>query len=406
MLFVGVHIPNIPNELLSLENIDLEKDVQQLKEKISEKLHFLHEPKNLEIVYKGNTLDDDSIKLSEIIRVDKETVHCFRKTKKYEPYAPPADIKSETNIARVQELFNVIAHIQINVNSRVNILQKIVAAYPEFRRNLGAQALIRDSVLFNTLHQPEVIKQVAHSYPIICEAATFIVDTIKKELARNMETTAIYNEPATDSTNSSEDDGSSGSASADVSANSENARLSTITRNHLQAALAQIGFGSANSLSNIAQRNTDTSAVASGSGSSAPLSNSASGERISSELLRSQLESVMNNITARANASGTGTSAVQRQENPTPERMDTAEPAEQAATRPSTTGNDAPMNIQDTSEDGSGDLPYFYRTHQYADQLRTMAQMGFVNYAENLVYLNLANGSIENAISLLMGAMN
>ena len=98
-------------------------------------------------------------------------------------------MSSPANITRIHELFNVIAHTQINVNSRVNILQKVLAKYPEFRHNLGAQALIRDSVLFNTLHHPEVVKNISETYPIICEAAPFMVDTIKKELARSSSTT-------------------------------------------------------------------------------------------------------------------------------------------------------------------------------------------------------------------------
>lgn len=137
----------------------------------------------IELVYNGSALDDDQ-KLEGVIHPNA-TVHCFRKTKKYVPYKPTEQAAATAATAQVQELFNVTAHIQINVNSRVNILQKILAEYPEFRRNLGAQALIRDSVLFNTLHQPEVIKKISENYPIICEAAPFIVDTIKKELTRN-----------------------------------------------------------------------------------------------------------------------------------------------------------------------------------------------------------------------------
>lgn len=74
---------------------------------------------------------------------------------------------------------------QINVQSRMNILQKILDEYPEFRRNLGAQALIRDSVLFNSLDKYDVIKKVSQNYPLICDAADFIVKTVKKEITKN-----------------------------------------------------------------------------------------------------------------------------------------------------------------------------------------------------------------------------
>lgn len=138
-----------------------------------------------DICYLGNMLDDDT-KLSATMKPNA-LVHCFRKIKGYTPYVPPA--ASDINTKHIQELFSLTSHLQISVTSRFNILQKILAEYPEFRRNLGAQALIRDSVLFNMLHEPEVVQNLVRDYPLICEAASFIVDTIRKELARNSSAT-------------------------------------------------------------------------------------------------------------------------------------------------------------------------------------------------------------------------
>lgn len=138
-----------------------------------------------DICYLGNMLDDDT-KLSATMKPNA-IVHCFRKIKGYTPYVPPA--ASDINTKHIQELFSLTSHLQISVTSRFNILQKILAEYPEFRRNLGAQALIRDSVLFNMLHEPEVVQNLVRDYPLICEAASFIVDTIRKELARNSSAT-------------------------------------------------------------------------------------------------------------------------------------------------------------------------------------------------------------------------
>lgn len=140
---------------------------------------------NTDICYLGNMLDDDT-KLSATMKPNA-VVHCFRKLKAYKPYVPPA--ASDINTKHIQELFSLTSHLQISVTSRFNILQKILAEYPEFRRNLGAQALIRDSVLFNMLHEPEVVQNLVRDYPLICEAASFIVDTIRKELARNSSAT-------------------------------------------------------------------------------------------------------------------------------------------------------------------------------------------------------------------------
>ncbi|XP_011211224.2 uncharacterized protein LOC105231563 isoform X1 [Bactrocera dorsalis] len=393
-LFAGIYLQDKPNEFLPLDDIDFDRNVNYLKEEIAKKVQC--DATNLELIYKGLALKDEN-KLLEMI-CPNGTVHCFNKTKQHSPYVPPEDVSTPANITRIHELFNVIAHTQINVNSRVNILQKVLAKYPEFRHNLGAQALIRDSVLFNTLHHPEVVKNISETYPIICEAAPFMVDTIKKELARSSSTT--LSEPATDSTNSSEEENSMGASTSNdrptSGSQSENSRIRMISRQQLQAALARIGVGSVNSLSNIAQRNSDNVNVTPTTGTtseaaaetSASLPNSTSGERISSTMFRSELQRALQSLGQRVSqvsSSGSGNTDQGRDS----QRMDTTE----TSTDP-ITGDD------------SDELPPQYRTHQYANELRTMVQMGLLNYDDNLVYLTIANGNIDVAINLLMGAMN
>uniref|UniRef100_T1P7Z1 Ubiquitin n=1 Tax=Musca domestica TaxID=7370 RepID=T1P7Z1_MUSDO len=372
-IYAGIHLPNKPDEFLKIEQIDLDKNVLHLKQQIAEKCQFQAE--NLEVICDGLQLTDEE-KLSEALKPGANTihtVHCFQKTKKYTPYVPSEKLKDAVDTA--QSLFYTIGNIQINVSCRVNILQKILAEYPEFRRNSAALALIRDSVLFNTLHQPEVIKKIAEHYPIIIEAAPFIVSTVRKELARSG-SSSKFSEPATDSTNSSEEENSVGSnergsrddeGGSSARSQSETARIRMISRHQLQAALAQIGFGSANSLSNIAQRNSETSVAASASETtSTPLSSSASGERISADELQRALDTL----------------------NTMNQPMDTTE-----------------QQAVNTSVTDDGDIPSALRTHPYAEQLRTMQQMGFLNHEENLNFLNLANGNIEQAVNLLMAAM-
>ncbi|XP_005187450.1 uncharacterized protein LOC101889711 [Musca domestica] len=372
-IYAGIHLPNKPDEFLKIEQIDLDQNVLHLKQQIAEKCQFQAE--NLEVICDGLQLTDEE-KLSEALKPGANTihtVHCFQKTKKYTPYVPSEKLKDAVDTA--QSLFYTIGNIQINVSCRVNILQKILAEYPEFRRNSAALALIRDSVLFNTLHQPEVIKKIAEHYPIIIEAAPFIVSTVRKELARSG-SSSKFSEPATDSTNSSEEENSVGSnergsrddeGGSSARSQSETARIRMISRHQLQAALAQIGFGSANSLSNIAQRNSETSVAASASETtSTPLSSSASGERISADELQRALDTL----------------------NTMNQPMDTTE-----------------QQAVNTSVTDDGDIPSALRTHPYAEQLRTMQQMGFLNHEENLNFLNLANGNIEQAVNLLMAAM-
>ncbi|XP_073828765.1 uncharacterized protein [Musca autumnalis] len=375
-IYAGLHLPNKPDEFLTLDDVDLDKNVLHLKQQIAEKCKFQAE--KLEVIYDGLALTDEE-KLSETLKPVGDntihTVHCFQKTKKYTPYVPSEKLKDAVDTA--QSLFYTIGNIQINVSCRVNILQKILQEYPEFRRNSAALALIRDSVLFNTLHQPEVIKKIAEHYPIIIEAAPFIVSTVRKELARNG-SSSKFSEPATDSTNSSEEENSVGSnergsrddegGSSGGRSQSENARIRMISRQQLQAALAQIDVGSANSLSNIAQRNSETSVAASASETtSTPLSSLASGERISADVLRNELQRALDTLV---------------------QPMDTTE-----------------QQAVNTSVTDDGDIPAALRTHPYAEQLRTMQQMGFLNHEENLNFLNLANGNIEQAVNLLMAAM-
>ena len=384
-IYVGLHLPNKPEEFLALKEVDFAKNVSHLKECIAEKCKF--EAEKIEVIYNGLTLHDEN-KLAETLKPEA-VIHCFQKTKKYKPYEPTDRVKDPSAVDNAQVLFYNIGNIQINVSCRVNILQKIFAEYPEFRRNPAALALIRDSVLFNTLHQPEVIKKVAEHYPIILEAAPFIVSTVRKELAGNI-SASKFSEPATDSTNSSEEENSVGSNDRSSSRDedsgrnqSETARIRMISRQQLQAALAQIGYGSANSLSNIAQRNSETSAAAS-EASSTPLPNSASGERISSDVFRNELLRALDSLGQRSSSSSSANNSQ------APVAMDTSEIEQQSA---------------NSSFTDDGDIPTVYRTHPYAEQLRTMQQMGFLNHEENLNYLNLANGNIEQAVNLLMAAM-
>uniref|UniRef100_W8C810 Ubiquitin-like protein 7 n=2 Tax=Ceratitis capitata TaxID=7213 RepID=W8C810_CERCA len=396
-LFAGIHLKDKANEFFPLENIDFDRNVHYLKEEIAKKVQC--DAIKLEIIYRGTALKDEK-KLLETVRPNG-TVHCFNKTKQYTPYVPPEDITNLMNTTCVHVLLSVISNTQISVNSRVNILQKVLAEYPEFRHNLGAQALIRDSVLFNNLHNKEVVDNIAYYYPIICDAASFMVDTIKKELARSSSTT--NSEPATDSTNSSEEENTvSASTSTDrrsgpVVSQSEQARIRMISRQQLHAALTRIGGNSVNSLSNIAQRNSDadrasgtaTTSHSTTANTSAPLSNSASGDRISSTLFRSELQRALESLSQRVTTSAVGNNEPQQQGRDAHE-MDTTET----------------VTTESNAEDGSDELPAQYRTHQYANQLRTMVQMGLINYEDNLVYLTISNGDIDVAVNLIMGGIN
>ncbi|XP_023171287.2 uncharacterized protein LOC111599762 [Drosophila hydei] len=412
-VYAGVHVKNKLSDFYPVHNIDMERDVAYLKKIIAEQLELQFDANELDICYLGKVLSDNS-KLSSTMKPNA-IVHCFRKMKCYTPYEPPA--ASEINTKHIQELFSLTSHLQISVTSRFNILQKILAEYPEFRRNLGAQALIRDSVLFNMLHEPEVVQNLVRDYPLICDAASFIVDTIRKELARNSSATQFQEQAASESTTSSEEEnslgagssssgGSSSTAAANLAANrrDELANIRQISRQQLANALARVDMSSFNSLSNIAQRNVDealnderprtsTSAAASGTVAAAAGTTAGSAAAISSELLRNEL--------ARAFQS------LQHQQ-PTPavENMDVESVATDASESAAVV--DEPEDDEDdaVAGDDSDVLPRCYRRHRFTDQLRTMAAMGFINHTQNVNYLTLADGNVEHAINLLMLGMN
>ncbi|EDV42754.1 uncharacterized protein Dana_GF18153 [Drosophila ananassae] len=393
-------LKNNLSDVHPLHNIDLDKDVAYLKDAVAKELQLQFEANELEIIHHGKVLEDADT-ISKSVQPNA-VIHCFKKTKRYTPYVPPA--ASEINTKHIQELFSLTSHLQISVTSRFNILQKILAEYPEFRRNLGAQALIRDSVLFNMLHEPEVVQNLVRDYPLICEAAPFIVDTIRKELARNSSATQFQEQAASESTTSSEEENSLGagsSSSGGSSSTAVTANIRQISRQQLANALANVT--SFNSLSSIAQRNADEAqqvgsgpSAAAPAPSTAPAAASTSGASgsggISSELFRNELDRVFQSL-------------AQQQPPSQVENMD-VEPG-----NASSTDTSAMLDVhEDDDDDDGGDdsdvLPRCYRRHRFTEQLRTMAAMGFINHTQNVNYLTLADGNVEHAINLLMLGMN
>ncbi|KAH8281044.1 hypothetical protein KR054_007855 [Drosophila jambulina] len=406
-------LKNKLSDVHPLHNVDLDKDVAYLKALVTKELQLQFEANELEIIHHGKVLEDADT-LSRSLQPNA-VIHCFRKTKRYTPYVPP--VGSEINTKHIQELFSLTSHLQISVTSRFNILQKILAEYPEFRRNLGAQALIRDSVLFNMLHEPEVVQNLVRDYPLICEAAPYIVDIIRKELARNSSATQFQEQAASESTTSSEEEnslgagssssgGSSGTAAAAAAAanrRDEMANIRQISRQQLANALANVT--SFNSLSNIAQRNADealhgderprTSSsapmVGAGSGPGTGASSSSGTSSISSELFRNELARAFQSLS---------------QQQPAVESMEVESGGGAAAAAAA-----PPSDAVDDDDDGDGGddsdvLPRCYRRHRFTEQLRTMAAMGFINHTQNVNYLTLADGNVEHAINLLMLGMN
>lgn len=280
---------------------------------------------------------------------------------------------TKEDCARIAQLFESITNTQIGVSSRLSILKKISEQYPEFKVNMHAQAMIRDVILFYTLDKAEVIERVAKDLPVICDAADFIVKTTRQELVKTTTSERTTNSASTSTAEDREEnDLSYESSTSSDDDNNQSLRVSTsnrprITIESLENAVREASQ-SANSLSNIAQRQQEANADGSGtSGRTNPiLPNS----------LSNAISQAMSSIVTPQNSTGS-----------------------------SAADNSAVENMETSQDDNAAnfiDLPAMYRSHMYAEQMQTMRHMGLVNDALNLNLLMMTNGNLENAVNLAL----
>ncbi|XP_055377780.1 uncharacterized protein LOC129609699 [Condylostylus longicornis] len=389
-LYAQIRVSKTENTLenpmtIAFDSTDI--TTKKLKSKISRAANL--NENEIEILYRGKLLEDNSsldILPDSIVQVIKKT--------KVSSYTPKTYTK--TDCERIAKLFGTVTGTQINVAIRINILTKILLEYPEFRRNLGAQALIRDSVLFHSLDKPEVIEKVAENYSIICDAAEFIVKTTKKELAKNVNNVAytITEEVFSDYTSSSSEEENSSNG-----ANHQQRMIRRITHDQLQAALSNMGSGSRNSLSNIAQRNANLIEEQQRSQQSQGPSNSQGNfpiNRISSSHLNNALQrALMRGLNSEGNNSNVSPQTSPSASNPG--GLATQLQSENVETMD--TQETPTVIVDDSSLD---DLPARYRNHQYAKQMRQMREMGLKNDEVNASVLGITGGNVENAVNLVL----
>lgn len=131
-------------------------------------------------------------------------------------------------------------------------MKQVLEAYPEFHTNMGAYAILRDSILIQSMADYETVKNIAKQYPILIHSAEFVTKSLREHLAANKPNLIENVQPAEDSLS---DSSSSESDSPTVSPNQRTGDIRQISREHLAQALLMAGTSSTNSLSNIAQRN-------------------------------------------------------------------------------------------------------------------------------------------------------
>lgn len=275
------------------------------------------------------------------------------------------------------EKFDIIHHsFFFQKTIRPEILKQVLEAYPEFHTNLGAYAILRDSILIQSMTDYETVTNMAKQYPILIHSAEFVTKTLREHLAANKPNLIQNVIPMEDSMS---DSSSSESDSPTVSPNQRNSDIRQISRDQLTQALLLAGTASTNSLSNIAQRNQQQSTpFRSTSTTAAESSTSGAAAQSSASLISS---SMFSNALSQAlsAAGGTGPSSTQStsaQPNPAPSANQLNLPA----------SND---NLAE----------------RYATELQTMREMGLYEELINIQALVVSNGNVEAAINLVLSGL-
>lgn len=262
-------------------------------------------------------------------------------------------------------------------------MKQVLETYPEFHTNLGAYAILRDSILIQSMTDYETAKTIAKQYPILIHSAEYVTKLLREHLSTNKPNVIQSVQPAEDSLS---DSSSSESDSPTVSSNQQSGDIRQISRDQLTQALLLAGTASTNSLSNIAQRNqsqtsstslpSTSSATSAGTGATAAAATAPSAASlISSSMFSNALSQALNA------AGGTGPGTV------TGGTASTQSTSAQPNTAPP-----APALSDNLAE-------------RYATELQTMREMGLFEELMNIQALVISNGDVEAAINLVLSGL-
>lgn len=262
-------------------------------------------------------------------------------------------------------------------------MKQVLEAYPEFHTNLGAYAILRDSILIQSMTDYETVTNMAKQYPILIHSAEFVTKTLREHLASNKPNLIQNVIPMEDSMS---DSSSSESDSPTVSPNQRNSDIRQISRDQLTQALLLAGTSSTNSLSNIAQRNqqqatpafrpTSTTSTESSSTSGAASAAAASAQSTASLISSSMFSNALSQALSAAGGTGASTQSTSAQPNPV-------------------------ASGQQLNLPGSNDN----LAERYASELQTMREMGLYEELINIQALVVSNGNVEAAINLVLSGL-
>lgn len=258
-------------------------------------------------------------------------------------------------------------------------MKQVLEAYPEFHTNIGAYAILRDSILIQSMTDYETVKNIAKQYPILIHSAEFVTKTLREHLTANKPNLIPNIQPTEDSLS---DSSSSESDSPTVSPNQRTGDIRQISREHLAQALLLAGTSSTNSLSNIAQRNqastqsTSQPSTSSASSTSATIAPQSSGSLISNSMFSNALSQALSAAGAGSATGASTQSTSAQQSNPT-----------QSASA---------LNLPGSNEN---------LAERYANELQTMREMGLFEELMNIQALVVSNGDVEAAINLVLSGL-
>lgn len=256
-------------------------------------------------------------------------------------------------------------------------MKQILEAYPEFHSNLGAYAILRDSILLNSMTDFNTVKAIGKEYPILIHSAKFVSKAMRDHLIANkpLNSSASPNEDSLSDSSSSESDSTSNQRATDIR---------QISRDQLAQALLLAGtsFQSNNSLSNIAQRSQAQSQATSQPSTSSATSTSGTSASQSTGLISNSIFS--NALSQALFAAGAGSAGASN--------TSTSTQSTSAQPNPS----DA-QNVSNSQENVA---------ERFANELQTMREMGLQDEMTNLEALLVTNGDVQAAINLVFTSLS
>ncbi|KAL1117823.1 hypothetical protein AAG570_004138 [Ranatra chinensis] len=332
---------------MKIDNVDFEKKIFAFKDDVSKKSNI---PKDsLELVYRGNILDDEATLTSCGL---KPGVMVYALKKSDKEVQKPTPTMSETDIQALVVAFRTLTlnpsyRNALQKLSRPDILDNIIMATPGLSQDPIAISMIQDPELLVRMGDIETVRRIVELHPALAEAANHIAAAVHEDA---LSVTSLQPSTSSGYANvndllSDEDDMESSQSSDSIPQSvSRQQSFSQITAAQLAAALASASQRPEGSIFFV------KTGEGSGSGNGGGSANSG----ITQEMFSLAMQRAIANVTS-------------------------------AHSQPS-------QPASEVSYSGSGEL---------AEQMRQMRELGLTDDALNLQALQLAGGNVHAAVDLV-----